>query len=128
MSTITVYDTETGEIEGTFKRSHGEWDFDVLLEPGQSWVSGEVDAEKYLIVDGVPVDRPPPSEEEEIAEAWVRLRGRRDLLLGKTDWTQVPDAPVDQAAWATYRQALRDLPEQTEDPRDVVWPEPPAPI
>ena len=37
-------------------------------------------------------------------------RAERDALLSNSDWTQVADAPVDATAWATYRQALRDLP------------------
>lgn len=53
------------------------------------------------------------------------LRVERDRRLTASDWTQVADAPVDQAAWAVYRQALRDLPE-TADLADPVWPEPPA--
>lgn len=53
---------------------------------------------------------------------WARLRNRRDGLLTESDWTQVADAPVDRAAWAAYRQALRDLPDTTSDPRQVVWP------
>ena len=45
------------------------------------------------------------------AEWWVeRMRLHRDRLLKESDWTQVADAPVDQQAWATYRQALRDFP------------------
>jgi hypothetical protein len=39
-----------------------------------------------------------------------RMRLHRDRLLVESDWTQVADAPVDQQAWATYRQALRDFP------------------
>ena len=39
-----------------------------------------------------------------------RMRNHRDRLLKESDWTQVADAPVDQQAWATYRQALRDFP------------------
>ena len=50
------------------------------------------------------------------------LRSTRNLMLKSSDWTQVPDAPVDQAAWATYRQALRDLPANTEDPSAPLWP------
>jgi hypothetical protein len=59
------------------------------------------------------------------ALAWSELRRERDLRLSSSDWTQVSDAPVDRAAWAAYRQALRDLPANTTDPRDVVWPTPP---
>ena len=49
----------------------------------------------------------------------------RDSLLSESDWTQVADAPVDKAAWATYRQALRDIPTQTGFPKAVLWPEKP---
>ena len=49
--------------------------------------------------------------EEVPAEWWAeRMRLHRDRLLEESDWTQVADAPVDQQAWATYRQALRDFP------------------
>ena len=50
------------------------------------------------------------------------IRAERDSLLSKSDWTQVADAPVDQAAWATYRQALRDIPSQAGFPNEVTWP------
>ena len=53
------------------------------------------------------------------------VRSERDKLLAATDWTQVADAPVDQAAYAEYRQALRDVPEQAGFPSDVDWPEKP---
>lgn len=59
------------------------------------------------------------------AVALEDLRRERNSRLSACDWTQVPDAPVNQAAWAAYRQALRDLPGNTVDPRQPVWPEPP---
>jgi hypothetical protein len=52
----------------------------------------------------------------------ARIRNWRDAELTRTDWTQVADAPVDQAAWAEYRQALRDLPESNKDPRAIELP------
>ena len=54
------------------------------------------------------------------------IRAERDSKLAKTDWTQVIDAPVDQEAWATYRQALRDLPSQEGFPNEVTWPTEPV--
>lgn len=68
----------------------------------------------------------PPTEEEIIAEAWDILRSERNRLLSVSDWTQVADAPVDAAAWATYRQELRNLPANTTDPMNPVWPIPPT--
>lgn len=50
------------------------------------------------------------------------IRAERNRKLTASDWTQVDDAPVDKAAWATYRQALRDVPLQSGFPWDVNWP------
>ena len=50
------------------------------------------------------------------------VRDDRNKRLTETDWTQVADAPVDKAAWATYRQALRDVPSQAGFPWDIQWP------
>jgi len=49
---------------------------------------------------------------DEVPTEWYadRMRLQRDRLLAESDWTQAADAPVDKAAWATYRQALRDFP------------------
>lgn len=68
----------------------------------------------------------PPYSDYEVEMAWVSLRVERSRLLQDSDWTQVPDAPVDRAAWAVYRQALRDVPQNTTDPFNPVWPTPPA--
>jgi hypothetical protein len=55
----------------------------------------------------------------------TRLRYWRDTQLARTDWTQVNDAPVNKTAWATYRQALRDLPASNPDPRKIELPSEP---
>jgi hypothetical protein len=55
----------------------------------------------------------------------VKVRQTRAALLAASDWTQVADAPVDKTAWATYRQALRDIPSQSGFPRSVTWPNKP---
>jgi hypothetical protein len=54
--------------------------------------------------------------------AATNARTRRNILLTQSDWTQVDDVPVDKAAWATYRQALRDIPQQGGFPTTVTWP------
>jgi hypothetical protein len=43
-----------------------------------------------------------------------QLRLWRNNELTATDWTQLQDAPIDQTAWAEYRQTLRDLPENVD--------------
>jgi len=54
------------------------------------------------------------------------IRQERNAFLAQSDWTQLPDAPVDAAAWATYRQELRDLPATFSRVSEVVWPEAPV--
>lgn len=61
----------------------------------------------------------------------AETRAQRDELLAETDWTQVLDAPIDavgREAYRTYRQALRDVPEQAGFPAEVVWPELPEAV
>jgi hypothetical protein len=45
-------------------------------------------------------------------QKWEQIKLWRNTELNRTDWTQVADSPADKALWATYRQALRDLPAQ----------------
>lgn len=79
------------------------------------------------VLNGILQDLPSDQKETEVLAAeWKKLKKTRKTLLNQSDWTQVPDAPVDAAAWAVYRQQLRDLPANTTDPRNVVWPEPPS--
>jgi hypothetical protein len=60
------------------------------------------------------------------AQAWADVRVERDKRLLESDWTQLPDVPLaTKDAWATYRQALRDVTEQP-DPFNIVWPTPPG--
>lgn len=60
------------------------------------------------------------------AMAWSGIRLERNRLLAASDWTVLSDSPTSTAAWKTYRQALRDLPANTTDPYNPVWPTPPA--
>ena len=61
-------------------------------------------------------------KDEEQATA---VRATRTQKLSECDWTQLADAPVDKAVWATYRQALRDVPTQAGFPWTVQWPDKP---
>ncbi len=54
------------------------------------------------------------------------MREDRNRRLADTDWTQLADAPVNAQAWATYRQALRDVTAQAGFPWDIAWPEKPT--
>lgn len=54
------------------------------------------------------------------------VRADRNRRLAECDWTQLPDAPVDHAVWAAYRQELRDVTGQSGFPWDVQWPTQPG--
>jgi hypothetical protein len=125
-SKIVVYCTDTGEVQsvrsGTFSSITTN-----LPENCDYIVSETPDVKDMYVVEGTLQPLPESVlEERAIAKAWKRLKARRARRLQNSDWTQVPDAPVDAAAWAVYRQQLRDLPANTTDPRNVEWPEPPS--
>lgn len=72
---------------------------------------------------------PEKTEAEKRAEAEEQVRSQRDSLISATDFLMASDYPIsdeDHAAVATYRQALRDVPQQEGFPSDVKWPEAPA--
>jgi hypothetical protein len=59
------------------------------------------------------------------SEQATAVRAERNTRLAASDWTQVADAPVDKSAWATYRQALRDISTQPGFPWTTQWPSKP---
>ena len=59
-------------------------------------------------------------------QKWEQLRRWRNAELVRTDWTQLADVLVDKAAWAPYRQALRDLPAQGGTADAAVFPTQPG--
>ena len=123
MYNYSVYDLDTGRFTGFGSNPNQEL---VEAGEGQGLVEGHYDLEAQMVVEGVVVDIPETAiEQEELSRAWSELKYNRNRLLQNSDWSQVPDAPVDAAVWALYRQQLRDLPENTTDPRNTVWPEPP---
>ena len=55
----------------------------------------------------------------------AEVRAERNTKLAATDWTQITDASADKQAWATYRQALRDVTAQSGFPLTITWPDAP---
>lgn len=126
MSAYTKYEKSTGKITGVLVLSRPE-DLALNIGEGEAAIEGQYSMKTQMVVDGVVVDRPAAElEAERLEAAWNNLRAQRNRLLSSYDWTQAPDAPVDQAAWAAYRQALRDLPGNTVDPENPNWPQPPG--
>ncbi|MDZ7894167.1 MAG: tail fiber assembly protein [Sphingobium sp.] len=81
------------------------------------WADAWGDGSLHKRVDGAIV--------EDTAPLLNAIRAERNARLAACDWTQMPDGPLtvgQVAAWRTYRQQLRDLPESIADPRNPIWP------
>ena len=103
-----------------------------IVPPSYEW---ELTWESIIFPEGY---TKPPKEEFEAklqelidAQPLKDLRTKRNTLLAKTDRYALPDWPHEtlakQTEWIEYRQALRDLPDNTEDPANPVWPTVPSP-
>jgi hypothetical protein len=68
----------------------------------------------------------PIVENADVEQQFDYVRAVRNAELAATDWTQVADSTADKAAWATYRQKLRDLPASNADPKKIKFPTRPA--
>lgn len=65
------------------------------------------------------------SEQQKYDDAVSSVNEQRRGLLYQSDWTQLPNNPLtlaQQNLWATYRQQLRDLPNQEGYPLNIEWP------
>jgi len=88
----------------------------------------------YKMVNGVTIEMTPeeiadfkaslPTEEEILATKWQGVRSQRNIKLAATDWRASSDLTLSDA-WKTYRQALRDIPTQS-DPDNITWPTEPS--
>ena len=87
------------------------------LEEGPAVLIDGVWTQNYIVTD-LDADE----SAAKVGAQWIVIRAERNKLLAASDWTQLPDASADAAAWATYRQALRDITEQA-NPFSIVWPE-----
>lgn len=99
--------------EGTPELTDGAW--------VQAWNAVYKTAEEIAQIEAA-------EAQASIDAKWQSLRDDRTALLQECDWTQLSDAPISaekKAEWATYRQLLRDLPENTSDIDNISWPEKP---
>ncbi len=109
----------------------------ITLHPGQwfGWSDARNKIYANLVIHDDQYDKPSQASLEaelasrQAAHPWSIVRGKRDDLLRKSDWTAVTDtvlSEADQTDWAEYRQELRDIPQTYDDADDVVWPDAPA--
>jgi len=109
---------------------------------GEYVVEGIADDAKQYISNQAVIDLPPKPNrfylfnyntkhwEFDSVNAAAETRSQRNALLAMSDWTDTLSAKnrlgqelYDQ--WQTYRQALRDITDQPDYPRNVIWPTPP---
>ena len=106
-----------------------------ILCPGAPWYKCGDTWKSIRLPEGY---EKPPKEEFEAklqelidAQPLNELRAERDTILSQTDKYATIDYPhgseAAKQAWLDYRQTLRDLPANTTDPENPVWPEAPTP-
>ena len=119
----TVY--QYSQYAGVEQKVDGKWYTKYILGP--------VFTDRAAIVSTLPggVDIPAATAAEQEAEYKARMdaeraaamRIQRNEKLKDSDWTQLADSPVNKTAWATHRQALRDISSQTGFPWTITWPD-----
>ncbi len=125
---VTIYDRETGEIVKRVTCTTRTLPLYLAEKNSFDYVEGHWDDLKYIVVDGVAVERDEhlSKEPEDPRSDLDKLRDERNRRLAYTDWTQLPDNALTEQKrneWAVYRQALRDITEG--DPENPQWPQPP---
>lgn len=129
----SIYDSRSGKIIRIVSTNN----IGSQLLDNEQYIEGAYSDVMYYIENGVPVEMPGKPDYYYVfdyyTKQWVidenlainNILSQRNQLLFESDWTQIPNNPLtaeQQAAWATYRQELRDIPEQSGYPLNVVWP------
>lgn len=89
------------------------------------WCNERGDCYIKQVSDGYQIVKIPEPTDAELAEG---IRNKRNRLISETDFYLISDYPIDSKnleELKTYRQALRDIPEQSGFPKDVIWPDVP---
>ena len=124
------YEPETGRII-----SSGDIPETMLYAQGENILVGEGYAQTHYVEHGQICLKPecPGAfyEFDYINKTWlpnltlmtIAERTKRDRIIQSTDWTQLPDVPLEtKTVWASYRQALRDITKQPGFPTEVIYP------
>lgn len=99
------------------------------VQPGEDWINAALDNDPFLYKVDVPSRQLVPRTDLIKPVTWEDIRLTRDLLLSRSDFTQLPDAPLTEIEVDTarsYRQALRELTEVYLNPEDVIFPTKPS--
>lgn len=130
--TCPVQNIPTNDVIGRY----GYEVFVVKQPPTSSRFEHPAVLSKYINVNNVWThewELPPFTEEEKQEKIQMELNMFRQVCITRlesTDWTQSDTSLSEQekAAWASYRDQLNNLLEQTTDPFGIKWPVPPKPL
>ena len=87
---------------------------------GLNWLDEDIDEPSQADIDGW---RDDAVEDDK----WNNVRAQRDKLLVSSDYVMMADFPLeDKSDWETYRQELRDIPQDFDNADDVEFPEEPV--
>ena len=111
------------EMTDEIKATYGIADVNENDKPSFDPLTEEIVEAPMTIVDGV-VQINYIKEAADEKEQSSRIRNQRNSHLTGSDWMALTDVTMPEK-WKTYRQALRDIPEQSGFPSNVTWPEPP---
>jgi hypothetical protein len=126
MPHVILYETATGKITNSMYMTDNSLTKTLEKNPHISYIEGATDVNKTCVnvnvsphvIENKPVTAPDINE---------HIRLSRQYRLKACDWTQGVDSPLSdakKAEWATYRQALRDLPttNTATEIKDIAWP------
>ena len=129
MSYYIAYKESTGEIVAAGSPMTAYGDTAVIC------VSAQIDISTHYVNGATLTPMPPKPSRHHVfnytTKQWVLDESKakdeasivRSRHLMASDWTQLPDVPLaTKEAWATYRQALRDITEQEGYPLNINWP------
>jgi len=131
MSDYTIYNTSTGVIIANLQADSDSL-ADLNTPTGHQWIKQKSDSETQRVVDGSIVSK---TSTDLVAATLVTDRynaeSKRLELLAKSDYVQTVDfnAKLSDSArtnWQNYRQALRDVPDQSGYPSSITWPTKPT--
>ena len=128
--TLEIVDSFWGTEDDKKSRSrHLEFiKLDSNLNPNAIYISRNVNGTVLVHED---TEKKEQLENNKKIQFIENLRTKRDSELHRTDWiVSVSDSPLSHEKieeWKVYRQALRDLPANTTDPENPVWPQAPTP-
>ena len=114
----TVY--QYSQYDGVEQKEDGKWYKKYILGPVFTDRAAEGD-----IPAATAAEQEAAYRAMKDAERATSMRNERNTKLKDSDWTQLTDSTANKQAWATHRQALRDITSQSGFPWTIVWPDKP---